>query len=151
VFVAARFANSSAKMSFADFMSVLSVHRIQQPDAIWFHCNSLPDNSDFYWSQLWMFVPLTVIYHNQQSDNRDLEGGFKSMHDSAVVATLLEYGGIFVDWNILVMHSLNPLRNYTACLCKVSLLASFTVLSPMNHILHVIICTFSQDKFTVLF
>jgi len=138
VFVTARFANSSAKMSFANFMSVLSVYRIQRPDAVWFHCNSLPDYSDFYWSQLWTFVPLTVIYHDQQTGKHDLESGLKSAQDSAVVATLLEHGGIFVDWNILVVRNLNPLRNYSTCFCKVGLLLSFSVLPSVNQILHII-------------
>jgi len=124
VFVAGRFANNSAKMSFTDFMSVLSVYRVQHPDAIWLHCNSLPDVSDFYWDQLWKFVPLTVIYHDQQPGRNGLENGLKSMRDSAVVATLLEHGGIFVDWNILVVRSLNPLRNCTTSVSKVGLLLS---------------------------
>lgn len=120
VFIGDRFPKSSAKMSFADFMSVLSVYRIQQPDAIWFHCSSLPDSRDFYWTQLWTFVPLTVVYH----DSHKLETGLKSVQDSAVVATLLEHGGIFVDWNILVVCSLDPLRNYSTCFSKVCLLST---------------------------
>jgi len=151
--VVARFANSSATMLFADFMSVLSVYRTQQPDAIWFHCNSLPDNSDFYWGQLWMSVPLTVIYHDQQSGRHDLQRGFKSLQDSAVVATLLEHGGIYVDWHILVVRNLNPLRNYSTCFCKVGLLLFFTNLCMISQILHVImkIHTLFPDNCSVLF
>ena len=122
--VAARFANSSAKLSFSDFMSVLSVYRVQQPDAVWFHCYSLPNVSDIYWDQLWKLVPLTVIYRDQQRGHLESESGLKSARDSAVVATLLEHGGIFVDWNILVVRSLNPLRNYTTCVSKVGSLYS---------------------------
>ena len=124
VVMAARFVNSSAKMSFTYFLSVLSVHRIQRPDAIWFHCNHLPDNGDFYWGELWKSVPLTVVYHGQQTSKPELENGLKSAQDSAVVATLLEHGGIFVDGNILVVRSLNPLRNYSTCFREVGFSAS---------------------------
>jgi len=119
VLVGDRFAKSSAKMSFANFMSVLSVYRIQQPDAIWFHCSNLPNSSDYYWTQLWTYVPLTIVYH----DSHKLGSDLKSVQESAVVSTLLEHGGIFVDWNILLVCSLNPLRNYSTCLSKVCLLS----------------------------
>jgi len=120
--VCARFANDSTKMLLTDFLSVVSAYRVQHPDAVWFHCNSLPDVTDFYWSQLWKFVPLTVVYHGRQTGKHELERGLKSARDSAVVATLLEHGGIFLDWNILVVRSLNPLRHYSVCLSKVGLL-----------------------------
>jgi len=58
------------------------------------------------------------------------ESGLMPARDSAVVATLLEHGGIFVDWNILVVRSLNPLRNYSTCLSKVGLL--FVVLNDLT-------------------
>ena len=121
-FVAARFVDSSTKMSFANFLSVLSVYRIHHPDTIWFHCYHLPDVDDLYWNQLWKSVPLTFIYHEQQTSKRELESGLNPARDSAVVATLLKHGGIFVDWNILVVRSLNPLRNYSTCFSKVCLL-----------------------------
>jgi len=119
--VAARFVNSSTKMSFANFLSVLSVYRIHRPDTIWFHCYHLPGVDDFYWGQLWKSVPLTFIYHKQQMSQHKLESGLKPARDSAVVETLLEHGGIFVDWNILVVRSLNPLRKYSTCFSKVGL------------------------------
>jgi len=113
-------------------MSVLSVHRIQKPDDIWFHCTSLPDSSDFYWRQLWKFVPLTVIYHDQRTVKHDVKTGIKLAQDSAIVATLLKHGGIFVDWNVLVVRSLNSLRNYSACVSKVSFLAFYSCVSSMT-------------------
>jgi len=121
IFVAFRFVDNSTKMSFVNFMSVLSVFRIHRPDTIWFHCNRLPDASDVHWDQLWKSVPLKIIYHKQQTDRDVLESGLMLARDSAVVATLLEHGGIFINWNILVVQSLNPLRNYSTCFSKVCL------------------------------
>jgi len=122
-------------MLFTDFMSALSVYRVQHPDAIWFHCNSLPDDGDFYWGQLWKFVPLTVIYHDRQTVKHESERGCNAARDSAVVATLLKHGGIFVDWNILIIRSLNPLRNYSTCVSKVSLLCALSLCSIINSII----------------
>jgi len=144
-------------MSFADFMSVLSVYRIQQPDAIWFHCNRLPNNSDFYWGQLWKSVPLTVIYHDEQTGKHDFETGLKSVQDSAVVTTLLQHGGIYVDWNILVVRSLNPLRNYSTCVSKVGLLLTFIVILSVNqficgnpHIMLQLTCYFQVNTVYIM-
>jgi len=119
VFLAARFANNSTKMLFTEFLSVLSAYRIQQPDSVWFHCSRLPDVNDFHWRQLWKVVPLTVLYHDPQTGQHGLKNGLKSARNYAVVAMLLKHGGMFIDWNILVMRSLNPLRNYSTCFSKV--------------------------------
>jgi len=128
-----RFVNNSAKMSFADFLSVHSVYHAQHPDAVWFHCNQLPDATDFYWSQLWKSVPLTVIYHNQQTSKHGSGlSGLNPSLDSVVVTTLLDHGGIYVDWNILVMQSLNPIRNHSTCFGKVSLHFTVCFVMPLT-------------------
>jgi len=58
------FADSASKqMTFINYVSVLSAHRVQKPDSIWFHCNHLPTGD--WWERLWREVQslhmLTVL------------------------------------------------------------------------------------------
>ena len=49
------FADSASKqMTFINYVSVLSAHRVQKPDSIWFHCNHLPTGD--WWERLWREV-----------------------------------------------------------------------------------------------
>ena len=58
------------KMTFIHYISILSAHKMQRPDAIFFHCDHLPVG--VWWQRLWRRVPLKLVHreapryiHNQ--------------------------------------------------------------------------------------
>jgi len=49
------FADSADKpLTFLNYISIVSAHRVQQPDNIMFHCNHLPSGQ--WWDRLWRQV-----------------------------------------------------------------------------------------------
>ena len=49
------FADSADKqLTFLNYISIISAHRIQKPDSILFHCNRLPTGQ--WWERLWKEV-----------------------------------------------------------------------------------------------
>jgi len=46
--------NGDKKMTFINYVSIVSAYRIQKPDSIWFHCNHLPTGQ--WWERLWKEV-----------------------------------------------------------------------------------------------
>jgi len=49
------FADSADKqLTFINYVSIVSAHRVQKPDSIWFHCNHLPSGE--WWERLWRQV-----------------------------------------------------------------------------------------------
>ena len=109
-------------MSVTEYMSILSVYRVQQPDEIQFHCSQLPGSKDFWWKTLWREIPLRIVYHEKLALIRQLQLTTKLNNDfykQLAIRVLLENGGIFVDWNVLVVKNLDPFRNYDVTLGKV--------------------------------
>ena len=58
------------KMTFINYISILSAHNVQHPDAIFIHCDHLPTGE--WWQRLWRVVPLKLMHreaprsiHNQ--------------------------------------------------------------------------------------
>lgn len=74
----------------------------------------------------WLQVPLTIVYrqppmyvHNQKLGNMHHRG------DIAKLEVLIEYGGIYLDYDVVVVNSLNPLRQYDATLGNFVLMCHF--------------------------
>jgi hypothetical protein len=114
-------------MTFIDYMSILSVYRIQRPDEIQFHCSRLPDAEDLWWSRLWKEIPLKIMFHEKST----LIGQLRLTRDQkqfcklSAIKVLLDQGGIFIDWSVLVIKNLNPLRQHNVTLGMVLLLIYF--------------------------
>ena len=111
-------------MTVNEYLSILSAYRVQQPDEIQFHCSRLPGSQDFWWKTLWNEIPLRIVYHEKLALVRQLKLTSRSNNDfykQLAIRVLLENGGIFVDWNVLVVKNLDPFRNYDVTLGKVSL------------------------------
>ena len=47
-------------MSFINYVSILSAHKIQKPEKIMLHCNHLPVGP--WWEKIWKEVPLTIMH-----------------------------------------------------------------------------------------
>jgi len=65
------FSNSDdRKMSFINYISIRSAHRIQKPDQILFHCNRLPVG--YWWDRLWREVRIPVRAPYQVGESTSL-------------------------------------------------------------------------------
>ena len=105
------------RMNFINYISILSVHKIHKPDVIMFHCDHLPVGS--WWDKLWKDVSLEVHYrrapttvHGQRLLHRFHQG------DVAKLEILQQYGGIYLDYDVIVINPLNSLRQYPITLGK---------------------------------
>lgn len=105
------------EVSFLNYISIKSAYQIQRPDAILFHCNQMP--SGLWWQRLWTEVPLTIVYRQppQHIHNQRLYHIYHS-GDVAKMEILLEYGGIYLDYDVIVVNNMDPLRKYDATLGK---------------------------------
>jgi hypothetical protein len=114
------------RLSFIYYLSMMSTLRYYRPRAIWFHCDHLPDPNDQWWSSVWKNVPITVVHHDRwpvsTSSNVPMLSSLarRQLHLSAIAEVLVEHGGIYVDWNVLVLQSLVPLRQHDLCIGKLS-------------------------------
>ncbi|KAI0211210.1 hypothetical protein LSAT2_003966 [Lamellibrachia satsuma] len=105
------------KMSFVHYISILSAHKIQRPDAIFVHCDHLPVGD--WWQRLWRRVPLKLVHREAPRDihNQTLMHMYHRA-DVAKIQILMEYGGIYLDYDVIVVRSLDPLRKYDVTLGK---------------------------------
>ena len=103
------FGEEGKTMSFVNYLSILSARKVQKPEAILFHCNNLPSGK--WWNLLWRQVSLTIIHreapthiHNQSLSHSWHQG------DIAKLEILMKYGGIYLDYDVIVLNSFDPLR-----------------------------------------
>lgn len=105
------------KMSFINYVSILSAWRMQKPDVLMLHCNHLPVGE--YWDRLWREVPIQIMHREPPEDIH----GQKLLHmyhkgDVAKIEILTKYGGIYLDYDVIVLRSMDPLRMYDTTLGK---------------------------------
>jgi hypothetical protein len=101
------------EFGFVNYISVLSVYKIQKPDMILFHCDAIP--TDPWWQKAWRDIPLTVVRRNTDTKIFGLETKhIEHRADLARLEILLECGGIYLDCDVIVVRSLDPLRHYVA-------------------------------------
>ena len=105
------------EMTFIQYTSILSAHKIQKPDVIMLHCDNLPVGK--WWEVLWKEVPLQISptqppteVHGQKLMHRYHQG------DIAKIMILIKYGGIYLDYDVIVLSSMDPLRKFPATLGK---------------------------------
>jgi len=110
-------------MTFVEYMSILSVYRVQQPDQIQFHCSRLPGVEDYWWTRLWREMPIKIVHHDKSAlfTHLNVDKSQKQLCKLLAIKVLLDQGGIFIDWNVLVVKNLDPFRQYNFTLGKVGI------------------------------
>lgn len=80
-----------------------------------------------------MQVSLTIVHreppthiHGQKLANMHHRG------DIAKIEVLVEYGGIYLDYDVIVVNNLNPLRRYDVTLGKSFSLQAFSLFRAKN-------------------
>lgn len=104
-------------LSFINYVSILSAHRIQRPQLILLHCNHLPSGK--WWRKLSRRVPVRIVH--REPPRTIFNQSIKHIYHAADVTKLQlmqTYGGIYLDADVIVLNSLDPLRLYNATLGK---------------------------------
>ena len=108
---------TNKEMKFLNYISILSVHKIHKPELIMFHCNHLPVGP--WWEKLWHQVPLEIHFleppgyiHGQKISHVYHQG------DVAKIEILMQYGGIYLDCDVVVVNPMHELRVHDVTLGK---------------------------------
>ena len=109
--------DGNKRLTFLNYVSIRSAYVIQKPEVIRLHCNFLPAGQ--WWERAWREIPLVIVYrelpteiHGQKISHKFHAG------DIAKIEVLREYGGIYLDYDVLVVNSVDPLRRYDITLGK---------------------------------
>ena len=102
---------------FVNYLSILSAYKVQKPQLIMLHCDHIPTGA--WWKRLWREVPLRLT-HRLPPTHIYGQKVSKVYHqaDIAKLEVLQEYGGIYMDYDVIVINSLDPLRRYPVTLGK---------------------------------
>ena len=112
-----RFTKCSHPLEFTEMMSILSAHKNQRPDVLYIHCNIEPTGE--WWLELLTKVKVKVVHRDIP-----MRVGYNNISDlqHATEVTklhiLMEYGGIMLDTDVIVLNSLNDLRFYNFTMGK---------------------------------
>jgi len=109
--------NNHQQMSFLNYISFLSAYKIQKPSVIMLHCNYLPAGE--WWDRVWREIPINITYREPPTTVHD-QTLVHMYHrgDIAKMEILMEYGGIYLDYDVIVVNSLDPVRKFDATLGK---------------------------------
>ncbi|ESO93960.1 hypothetical protein LOTGIDRAFT_153439 [Lottia gigantea] len=99
-------------MTFNQMLSILSVHHFVKPEHIYYHCDSHPKGE---WWQRVISIVVNIKVDIMSPPNEIF--GFriftaKQQADVAKLQTLMTHGGIYLDTDVIVTKSLQPLRSY---------------------------------------
>ena len=104
-------------MTFLHYISISSARKMQRPDTIMLHCDHLPLGP--WWHRLRKETHLKIVHreppetiHNQTLMHMYHKG------DVAKMEILQEFGGIYLDYDVIVLHSMNPLRHFDITMGK---------------------------------
>ena len=110
------YADKDTTFTFQQYLSVLSVHKFQKPEGIYFHTNKAPSGE--YWEETLEIPEFKVIHSERPEKIFDVQmkkAAFEtSDSDISRVKILIEEGGIYLDTDVWVLKSLDPLRKYCA-------------------------------------
>ncbi|ELU02943.1 hypothetical protein CAPTEDRAFT_197966 [Capitella teleta] len=108
------YATTSKHFEFHQMLSVFSAFKMLQPDSIYFHTNMQPYGK--YWDRVMNLPSLSIVHRNPP---RELYGEkikdpvFYTSHSNVDrLKILTEYGGIYLDLDVLVTKSFDDLRQH---------------------------------------
>ncbi|XP_075212725.1 uncharacterized protein LOC142319382 [Lycorma delicatula] len=103
---------NNTKLDFTSFLSITSVLKVQRPEKILVHCDC-KQFEDHYWGILLeishkVLVPIEVVYLPRPTHvfGQTLSSVFHST-DVARIHVLMNYGGIYLDTDVLILKRLN--------------------------------------------
>ena len=108
------FNTETKKFPFNSMLSVLSAHKLINPDIIYFHTNREPNGP--YFQRIKQLPNLKVMYREPPATlfgETVKEPIFYTSHSNVDrVKVLMEYGGIYLDFDVIVTSPFEELRKY---------------------------------------
>ncbi|KAI0218592.1 hypothetical protein LSAT2_029689 [Lamellibrachia satsuma] len=97
---------------FQHYLCYRSVHRFIQPQYVFLHGDAIPEGE--WWQQTLAEVDnLYHVYHERPTDVHGTPINFvQHSADITRLVVLIDYGGIYIDDDVLVIRSFDPLRGY---------------------------------------
>ncbi|XP_070547862.1 uncharacterized protein [Ptychodera flava] len=95
-------------LRFDQFISILSTHTVMKAEKILFHTNNEPIGR--YWQILKDTIDVLEVVITQKPKLEHSNRFHRS--DLARLQILLKYGGVYLDNDVIVVRSLEPLRHY---------------------------------------
>ena len=101
-------------LRFRQFLSILSVHKIVNPEVIYFHTDREPSGT--YWEHAKKIPNFKINYRNPPTQlfGKPIKPPRYHTSNSNVdrLKILMEYGGIYLDFDTLIIRPLDDLRKY---------------------------------------
>lgn len=102
------------ELQFHHLLSIISAHKVLDPDCIYFHTDIEP--TGIYWEQAQLIPSLKVNYREPPTSlwgEKVKEPYYYTSHSNVDrIKVLMEYGGIYLDLDTLVIRPLDDLRRY---------------------------------------
>lgn len=94
---------------FVHYLAILSAHKVNKPDKIFFHCKYIPDN--YWWEKARAYVEVVYVEPPKEIFGNRLSH-YAHQSDVLRLQILLKYGGIYLDLDTICVKSLKPLLAY---------------------------------------
>nr|XP_039250671.1 uncharacterized protein LOC120328293 [Styela clava] len=100
-------------LKYYHYLSVRSAAANQHPDAIMFHINGSKPGGE-YWEKVEKEIPCITLVKMEAPTSIHNKEISDVLHqtDVARMQILLKYGGIYLDSDVIILKSMNPLRKY---------------------------------------
>ena len=109
------FNTKTKPLKFYHMLSVLSAHKFLNPDVIYFHTNKEPSGP--YWDQVRSLPKVKVVHRDPPEELYGEEVKkpmFYTSHSNVDrVKVLMEFGGIYLDFDVIVTKPFDDLRKHT--------------------------------------
>ena len=109
------FGPNSRPFSYLNYLAVKIAHTVQQPDAIYFHCNEEPVGN-IHWDNIKQYV--TIVPTTQPTEYMGIRLEYPQYQaDITRLQILLEQGGIYLDTDTLLLKPLTPFLDSECVMC----------------------------------
>ncbi|KAK2188916.1 hypothetical protein NP493_119g01005 [Ridgeia piscesae] len=103
---------NNVTFEFQHYLSYRSVQLFIRPRYIFLHGDSIPDGE--WWQKT--LAEVDNLYHVYRKQPKDVHGTpiqfIQHSADITRLVVLIDYGGIYIDDDVLIIRSFDPLRNY---------------------------------------
>ena len=110
---------NNSYVSYRQYLSIISVIRYQKPKLIYLHLSKNKTPSGQYWTDLVKkynisrdFFRISSLDHTKTIFGVESKFGYKHTTDLLKIEILIQFGGIFLENNIIIAGSMNRFLNY---------------------------------------
>jgi hypothetical protein len=113
------YANKPKELQFHHLLSLLSTQKVMKAEKIYLHHNMEPVGP--YWEEAKKKIPNLILQHRDPPTSmfgvKLKAPAFETSHSNADrIKVIQEYGGVYLDFDVLITNPLEPLRVYPTTL-----------------------------------